>query len=69
MGILLLVSFCIIGLLILFGAASKKKKPKPIIIFDQYTPNGKVWMLKLWHMYKLGETWPISPTKTPEDYV
>jgi hypothetical protein len=68
MGTIILVSISIVVLLILVTAASRKKKPKPIIIFDQYSPNGKIWMLKLWQLYKSGETWSISPNKTAEDY-
>src|SRR5450432_4836 len=68
MSTFIIVLLSIGVLFIIIGMASTKKKPKPVIIFDQYTPNGKIWMLKLWEIYKSGETWDKSPDKIYDDY-
>ena len=51
-GIFILGAVCIIA-----GLTASTKKPKPVIIFDQYSPNGKIWMLHMWKLYKSGGTW------------
>jgi hypothetical protein len=51
-GIFIFGVVCVIA-----GLTASKKKPKPIIIFDQYSPKGKIWMLHMWKLFRSGGTW------------
>ncbi|HYM92975.1 MAG TPA: hypothetical protein VET23_02475, partial [Chitinophagaceae bacterium] len=52
----------LIVIIIIFYANKKPAKPvsKTIqsnSIFDMYSAHGKVWLIKLWNIYKAGLTW------------
>jgi hypothetical protein len=58
--------FIIIILLVV--TKPKKKIAQSNSIFDKYSEHGKIWVKKMWDMYKAGSTWDKLPNLICEVY-